>query len=267
MLRPALLLGLMVMAAVATQQLAAQSNEPEAFTKRAFLPIVRRVSSGGGGATGCSIPNVPYASLAMIPPPTNVPAAQHPDINLAIRGYAGVSAPLHLVNYDGGVDPAAPQLDALFSPRRLPVFTAAYQVYKWNWSCNCRGPLNTAWPTTLLGMRVATNEIIRLPDSDYDIGAGYEAHVLYASQNRITLKYTGEDSAAAGYTIHVEGVCVEPRLLALYQQDNAAGRGQLPALRGGQPFGRAIGTEIAVAVRDAGTFLDPRSRKDWWQEH
>jgi hypothetical protein len=63
----------------------------------------------------------------------------------------------------------------------------------------------------------------------------------------------------------VENVCVEPSLLALYETLDDAGRVQLPALRGGQPFGRALGTEIRVAIRDAGTFMDPRSRKDWWQ--
>ena len=68
-----------------------------------------------------------------------------------------------------------------------------------------------------------------------------------------------------GYTIHIEGVCVEPRLLALYRLWNEAGRGELPALRGGQPFGRARGDEIGVAIRDAGTFMDPRSRRDWWR--
>jgi hypothetical protein len=39
----------------------------------------------------------------------------------------------------------------------------------------------------------------------------------------------------------------------------------LPALRPGQPIGRAPGSEIDAAIRDSGAFLDPRSRKDWWQ--
>jgi len=67
-----------------------------------------------------------------------------------------------------------------------------------------------------------------------------------------------------GYTLHVENICVEPSLLALYQAMNAAGRSSLPALRSGQAFGRARG-EIGVAIRDCGAFLDPRSRKDWWK--
>jgi hypothetical protein len=88
--------------------------------------------------------------------------------------------------------------------------------------------------------------------------------VLYASQERITLKYTGEDTVATGYAIHVEGVCTEPRLLALYEEMNAAGRHRLPALRAGQAFGRARENEIRVCIRDTGRFMDPRVRKDWW---
>ena len=116
-------------------------------------------------------------------------------------------------------------------------------------------------------MAVNPGELIYVPDSGYDIGGGYDAHVLYASNERITLKYTGEDNVYVGYTIYVENVCVEPDLLALYQTLDAAGRQELPALHGGQPFGRALGGEIRVAVRDSFQFLDPRSRKDWWQDH
>jgi hypothetical protein len=68
-----------------------------------------------------------------------------------------------------------------------------------------------------------------------------------------------------GYTLHVEGLCVDPPLLSLYRSWNAAGRGQLPALQPGQAFGRAASATVGVAIRDSGTFMDPRSRKDWWR--
>ena len=99
----------------------------------------------------------------------------------------------------------------------------------------------------------------------YDIGDDYQVLVLYASEERITLKYTREDNVVGGYTLHMENVCVEPSLLALYQSWNDQGRGYLPALRAGQAFGRARGDEIGVAIRDTGAFQDPRSRKDWWK--
>ena len=114
----------------------------------------------------------------------------------------------------------------------------------------------------------STSEIatlIRVPTSGYNIGDGYQVLVLYASTDRITLKYIREDNVVSGYTLHVEGICVEPGLLALYESLNAAGRQRLPALRGGQAFGRAHDMEVGVAIRDHGTFMDPRSRKDWWR--
>jgi hypothetical protein len=147
----------------------------------------------------------------------------------------------------------------------VPALTTVYQVYDWNWGCNCRGGLLTTWEVTLAGMGVTPGEVLYFPDSGYNIGNGYEALVLYASEERLTLKYTREDNVVQGYTIHIENICVEPSLLALYESWNSAGRGRLPALGAGQPLGRARGSEFGAAIRDWGTFLDPRSRKDWWQ--
>ena len=56
-----------------------------------------------------------------------------------------------------------------------------------------------------------------------------------------------------------------PILAVSSNASDNAGRGRMPALRAGQAFGHARGGEIGVAIRDWGTFLDPRSRKDWWQ--
>jgi hypothetical protein len=62
---------------------------------------------------------------------------------------------------------------------------------------------------------------------------------------------------------------VDPNLLALYRAQVDAGgwhvTGQLPALRHNQPLGTAFGAEIQAAIRDNGTFMDPRSHKDWWK--
>ena len=117
---------------------------------------------------------------------------------------------------------------------------------------------------TVLGCKVDAGETIHIPSAGYSIGQGYAVLVLYADQERITLKYTGEDSVVSGYTVHVEAVCTEPNLLALYNQMNSSGRRKLPALRAGQAFGRAREQEIRVAIRDTGRFMDPRVRKDWW---
>jgi hypothetical protein len=232
----------------------------EVITYYAFLPLIARQPAGCA-----SIPGVQYGTLDVDGPPTDRPAEEHADLNLALRGYEVSSAYAGLVDYGGGGDPRAPQLDTLFADRRLPAFPAVYQVYDWDWERSRRGDLLTRYDVTLAGMAVAPGEVLRLPDSGYNLGTDYEALVLYASEERITLKYTREDNVVHGYTVHVENVCVEPRLLALYRAWNDAGRVELPALRGGQPFGRAQEGEIGVAIRDAGTFMDPRSRRDWWQ--
>jgi hypothetical protein len=113
-------------------------------------------------------------------------------------------------------------------------------------------------------MATQAGEQIAAPTSGYTIGQGYEVLVLYATNQQITFTFTGSDSIVYGYSIHVEGVCVDPGLLALYNSLDTAGRGSLPALRASQPFGRANGTEIQVAMRDTGEFMDPRSELDWW---
>ncbi|HET7376254.1 MAG TPA: hypothetical protein VFK30_06070 [Anaerolineae bacterium] len=234
---------------------AIRSNGP--ITRHVFLPLVVRSDI-------CVPTGETYATL----PPNNPfsgDASTQPDFNLAVRGYQPTSAALSLVDYAGSIDPAAPQLYTLFGDNRTPTFKAAYQVYRWDWTCNCRGGPILKWAVTLLGMATRPGELIHAPVAGYDIGGGYGMMVLYAEQHRLTLQYTRDDGVTTGYTIHLENICVDPNLLALYRTSNANGRSELPVLFPDQPLGRAISSEIDAAVRDGGSFLDPRSRKDWWQ--
>jgi hypothetical protein len=237
-----------------------QPSDP--FTYYIFLPLANRPK------TCPSIPGETYDVLSVNPPPTDRPAEIHADLNLSMRGYEVTNAYKGLVDIGGGTDGNAPQLPGLFADNRTAVFSDVYQVYDWNWSCNCRGALLSAPLVTLAGLATTPDETVHAPDSGYGIGvlgSGYEVLVLYAALDRITLKYTRDDNVVHGYTLHVENVCVEPSLLALYQEWNAAGRSKLPALHPGQAFGRAMGNAIGVAIRDNGAFMDPRSRKDWWR--
>lgn len=210
------------------------------------------------------IPGETYGVLPIAGQPTDRPAAQHGDINLGLRNYSPTESTLGLIDMAGPTDPRAPQLAGLFADKRTGVFTKVYRVNHWDWPSNSKGGPITDFAVTLAGLQVKPGETIHVPGAGYDIGQGYQVLVLYASQERITLKYTGEDTVATGYALHVEGICAEPGLLALYAQMNAGGRRQLPALRAGQPFGRARETEIRVSIRDTGRFMDPRVRKDWW---
>jgi hypothetical protein len=231
------------------------------ITSYVYFPVVLRGYASESYATVAVIDN-PLCRASQ----TDPPAETHPDINLAVRGYVSTAGTLGLVDYSGHVDVNAPQLYTLFGDNRTPTFSAVYQVY--DWTDGQRGDPISDPSVTLAGMVVAQNEIIRVPSSGYDIGwqpTGYEVMVLYAASNRITLKYTREDNMVCGNAIHIENISVDPSLLSLYQTMNAAGRVRLPALFIGQSIGRATTTEIGVALRDSGSFMDPRSRKDWWQ--
>jgi LysM repeat protein len=206
-----------------------------------------------------------YGQLPIVGSPADRPAAQHGDINLALRGYEPTGGQLSLIDMGGATDNRAPQLAGLFEDERTPTFSGVYRVNNWDWGRNARGGPITEFDVTLVGMEVQPGETIHVPGAGYDIGQGYQVLVMYATTERLTLKYTGEDTVATGYALHVDGICAEPSLLKLYEKLNAAGRRQLPALRAGQAFGRAIGTEIQVAIRDTGRFMDPRVRKDWWR--
>jgi hypothetical protein len=227
-----------------------------------YIPIVFR--NPPAPAACDPIAGASYGTLDVNGEPTDRPAEDHADLNLALRSYEVTNAPLVLVEYGPTDDSRAPQLRDLFSTPSFRGFSRAYRVYDWNWEDNQRGSLIDDWPVTLAGLPAVGGETLHVPASGYEIGSGYEVLVLYAAENRITLKYTREDNVVYGYTLHVEGVCVEPNLLALYRYMNAAGRGNLPALRARQPFGRAVGGEVGVAIRDTGAFMDPRSRNDWW---
>ncbi len=215
------------------------------------------------------------------------PAADHADKNLALRGYTANTDPgLHrsLVDY-GTDDPTRPpQFATLFAPPRVPLLTGFYRVHDWTWTPSPapgrRGAPLTTWPVTALGLAVTPGETLHVPTSDYDIGEGYEVIVLHADEHRVALRYAREDSAGAvGYTVHVDGLCTDPNLLALYRQLDAANGPRyvyrppeqrpysyaLPVLPAGQPIGVARGIEVVVAIVDTGSFMDPRSCNEWWQ--
>jgi len=214
---------------------------------------------------GAAIAGAQYGKLSINGSPTDRPAAEHGDINLKLRGFTRTDSTHGLIDMNGDTDHQAPQLSGLFADKRAAQVSGVYRSHDWDWGSNVRGGPLPEYDVHVVGLRAQAGETVHVPNAGYDLGDGYQVLVLYASPERLTLKYTREDNVINGYTIHVDNVHTEPSLLALYEQMNAQGRRELPALRAGQPVGRARGDEVQVAVRDTGRFMDPRVRKDWWR--
>lgn len=230
---------------------------------RFYMPVVTR-GKPPAPSRDCSAPDQQFGSLSVIGPSLTVNPEKDPNLNLGVRGYKQVSAPLKLVELGPVYDRNAPQIPGMFADRRTPKFTGTYLHYNWDEDCDCPSGVDSPWDATVLGMKTGVGEVIYTPDSGYDIEGGNEYLVMYASEERVTL-HVGREDEFFGYVVHIEGVCVDPDLVSLYRRLDDEGRRYLPALRGHQPFGRAIGSEIRIAVRDTGSFMDPRSRNDWWQ--
>lgn len=216
-------------------------------------------------AASAAVPGVQYGKLSINGSPTDRPAAAHGDINLQLRGFTPTESTRGLIDMNGPTDDHAPQLTGIFADKRQAQVSNVYRSYDWDWGSNARGGPLPEYDVHVLGLHSQPGETVHVPSAGYDLGDGYQVLVLYASPERLTLKYTREDNVINGYTVHVDNVHTEPSLLALYEQMNAQGRRELPAVRAGQAIGRARGDEIQVAIRDTGRFMDPRVRKDWWR--
>ena len=136
-----------------------------------------------------------------------------------------------------------------------------YAVHDWDWGCNCKGNLLPEDQSVLVAIKTTPGEPIFIPKKGQDIYQGrYFATVLYASEDSLTFVYAREGTVAKGYTIHYQGFYTDPNLVALFRESKG---NELPGLTLDTPVGVAT-DELIVAVRDNGTFMDARSRKDWW---
>jgi hypothetical protein len=226
------------------------------------------------------VPDPHYGTLRIEGSPDSRPAAEHADKNLALRGWAPAAPDAAATfGYCGrpSDDSRAPQLRGLFADHRIPTILGVYRIWQWDWDCSCRGdnlepggPACASGRASMLMLAVTPGEELRVPNSGYCIEGSesdcqYEVLVLYASEDRITLKYSREDNVLKGYTLHLERICVEPSLLALYRQMDRAGRWNLPAIKAGRPFARASGSSLGLVIRDSGNWMDPRCCNDWWR--
>jgi hypothetical protein len=200
-------------------------------------------------------------------------AALSPDLNMNVRGWYPVDEYLGFVSYPYPPDEPPDTLHPLhlsnIAGSTSASFIDTYQVNDWDWAgCGCPVPRSSSpYPVTMLGLHTAPGQTLRIASRNLPVDpAGYAALVLYADARQIAIKYTGEDRVDNGYLLHLVNLCVDPNLVALYQRLDAAGRRTLPAVTNLSAIGVALGDEVDVIVRDSGSFLDPRSRQDWWQD-
>ena len=127
------------------------------------------------------------------------------------------------------------------------------------------------------------NRDIKVPNTGYDIGGGYEAMIVFAAADRVTLHigrheyFTGTKTCAngktcsGGYWIYVKNICVDQQIQNAYNQvkgaQEAAGADlnpiQLPMIRPGQTLGKANANSVLVGVRDNGPFISIY-KSDYW---
>ena len=196
-----------------------------------------------------------------------------PEVNLSLRGWRAVDEHPGLVRLCGPTDTDAPRLGHLFTDRRPPAFRSTHEVFTHAGRAGGQ-PEKYPWPVHLAGLQSTPGEAVHLPARRPDIDSGtHHAVLLYADADSATFKYTRDDAIRAGpgdgYAVHLENVCLAPELMTMYVRlrTGYAANAALPAISAGQPVGRALGGEVQVAVRDTGSFMDPRSGKDWWGEY
>ncbi|MEM7803027.1 MAG: hypothetical protein AAF633_27805, partial [Chloroflexota bacterium] len=208
------------------------------------------------------------------------PAYNHADKNIELRGYSpNTDSGLQPLVDNGFGDPTQPpQFATFFSPNQVPPISQFLKVNQWDWASSPEpgtrgGPINSP-AVTALAFDLDSGTPLYVPISGYDIGGGAEVIILYADEDTVTLHYTREDSAAKGYTIHVDQICTDPNLVALYNtlDDPNGPRYQfpssgydLPALAAGQAFGTTSSDDMVIAIVDTGAYIDPRSCNNWWQ--
>jgi hypothetical protein len=256
--------------------IAIPTNIPITGSPKIPLPIGTCQTVNGGNYAVYSDPDSAHANVSPIHPdkPTNLTmqnrTLNNPDYNMNIRGWLENSKERYLIDYGTPSIYNQPQLSTLFDT--VTSITHTYQVNDWNWTANSvigtAGTPLTNYPVTLISLSTSAGNIIRLPyTTNQPVNpTGEKAFVIFAdsASQSITLKYTREDNVVHGYTIHLKGININPALLSLYNQLNSTGRIQMPAVNNCQVVGTAAGNEVLVAIRDEGTFMDPRSAEDWW---
>ena len=187
----------------------------------------------------------------------STPTDQHGDLNLALRKPHPTDDEKRLIDYTGKADDDTPNLQRVLDPNSI---ITTYKVHQWDWDCKC--PKETTEDGILVGIKTTPGQSLFIPHRNAKLFQGeYQAVLLYASENSLTFVYERKGTVATGYTVHYHGLQVDPNLLQIFRQSSG---NELPGLTLDTPVGIAT-EQLIVGVRDKGTFMDTRSRKDWWR--
>lgn len=258
-----------------------QADKDDDWQTSIYLPAVLNMAQNGPPTSPA--PSCPTTSSNIFnavpvdsaPYKNNRITDENADFRLSVLGVSSIDAYLNLVDYGGFGDANAPRFQHMFSPSRTPYFYGAYKRHDWNWDENSappygsRGGVNNDWPVSALDIAAVPGEELSIPYRPVIIGnGGHIALVLYASERELTFTYSRSDHVGNGWVMHMLGLCVDPALVSAYRAQINNGRratGQLPGIKPNQIIGTALDDHMTIAIRDRGAFLDPRSRKDWWQ--
>ena len=193
-----------------------------------------------------------------------------PEINIRMRGFGPNNEGTGFIGRGGSTygldDKQPPQISTLYGGTR-PQIIKTYTVYEWDFDNNKSGAPNPATPNykvTMIGLNTTPGQKLVGLQAGREIGGGNVFMVLYATQKDIVFTHSNSDTLMGGYLFMFLDVCVDPNLLAKYNQDNAGGRGELPVIAPGQIFGYGSNTDAKVVVRDTMSFMDTRYNEDWW---
>ena len=135
----------------------------------------------------------------------------------------------------------------------------------------------------VLQIPINPGAFVNVPKTEYSIGGNYEAMVVFAAEDRVTIhigrheyitssKQCGSGKCSGGYWIYVKDICVDKQILNAYRGVEAVQKSagsdlnpiQLPMVSAGQPLGVAKGNSVTIGVRDDGPFIST-SKPFYWE--
>lgn len=183
---------------------------------------------------------------------------QNPDYNPSLRDYVNVNQSPEYYHEDHPIDPLLPNFANLFEGYQQPTISGTYAITPIE---NFDSP--QSWSeVNAVGFALPSGTNVLVPPSGYQINEqGYQATVLYAGSDGITINYTADGNIAGGYTISLKNITVNPEIIKQFQ--TAQSQGLLVALDAFQNLGTTNGSEVIMFLRDTGAILDPRWL-EWW---